>query len=650
MAEAVKKVWRHPARAAIVLSALLAMVVFLATLQTEINGSEDRYATDVGEIQNALPRWGTIHFTGYPQYTALGSIFVNGLRLVGISPATGASLFSAVWGAAAAGFLTALIVSFAVPPGSALLAALAFTLSTSMWIDGSIAELHTMTMAITFAALLFAVRLRRNGRASDLYWLVFICSQGITHQRAFAFMAPALVVLVLPQWRLALRKWLPVLALSLSGPVTYLYLPLVDWLGSEWVFSAPGTWQGFWALVLDTKAERIVSIPGNMEALRERWQAILGLLNADWPALLWITGLLGLFVAWRRRGWESRGEGSGASGIAVAPPTPGERAALILVWVTYLLLSLIIWEGYVSDALLAVKLPVIAMAAVGMAFIGAELSERFPGARVVAPVGLLALVVFLFLANRPEVRRITKDQSAAQTIAVVEQIDPGANGQPVTMMALWGNDFWQLTYAQAYMGRFPHLNLVDHNANFREILARGDRLYTLGRTFLTMPLPAWEGRLGEVQLDAVQPGIVEISLQEQRAVVDSQDDFVLGNGIAIEEAVLSWRDEETLALALTWVAQETVDEAYSVAVHLVSQDPPAAPEHVLTQADSAHPVGGWYPTTEWLAGEQVTDQYLLAVPEGAKPVAVRVAMYRQLDGGVFENSESLSLPLPSRDN
>lgn len=645
-------------RAAIILSALLALALFLLTLQTTVNGSEDRYATDVGEIQNALPRWGTIHFTGYPQYTALGSFFVNGLRLVGAPPATGASLFSALWGALAAGLLTALILQFAAPAWAAASASLLFTLSTSMWVDGSLAELHTMTMALTFAALLVAIRFWRRGETRDLYWLVFICSQGLTHQRAFAFLAPALVLLTLPHWRLIAQKWLSVLALALTGPLTYLYLPLVDWLGSDWVFSTPGTWEGFWALVLDTKAERIISIPGTASELQARLRAVLGLLSDDWPTLLWISGLGGLAAAWHR---SAVAPGPDEQTVHVRPPAAMERAALMLTWIVYLALSLIVWEGYVSDALLAVKLPVVAMAAVGLAFIAADLTRRSQLLKMAAMAGMAVLAPLLFVENRPRVTQITKDNSAAQTITLVSSI-PAAESQPVTFMALWGNDFWQLAYAQAYEGQFSDLNLVDHNANFREILARGDRLFTLGRTFLTWPLATWESRLGDLQLSSVKPGIVEI-----RRPLLAGDDATgagepplrqLGNGIAIQDAQLTWQGGEPVAngegltagealeLTITWRALEAPTFDFSVAVHLVSEDPPAGPQHLLAQADSAHPVGGWYPTSQWQAGELVQDHYLLQVPQGAQPVAVRISMYRVREDGPFENSEVLSLPLP----
>ena len=70
-----------------IIGAGLIFVVYLGTLQLTINGSQHPYTTDVGEIQNALPRWGTIHFPGYPLYSLTGSAFVSVVRLLGrVSP------------------------------------------------------------------------------------------------------------------------------------------------------------------------------------------------------------------------------------------------------------------------------------------------------------------------------------------------------------------------------------------------------------------------------------------------------------------------------------------------------------------------------------------------------------------------------------
>ena len=53
------------------LAVAIAALLYLSTVQTIINGGGHPYVTDVGEHQNALPRWGTIHHSGYPQWTCL---------------------------------------------------------------------------------------------------------------------------------------------------------------------------------------------------------------------------------------------------------------------------------------------------------------------------------------------------------------------------------------------------------------------------------------------------------------------------------------------------------------------------------------------------------------------------------------------------
>jgi hypothetical protein len=611
-------------RLAMLLAALLALVLFLTTLQLEINGSPDPYATDVGEIQNALPRWGTIHFTGYPQYTLLGSLFVTGLRLVGIAPAAAASLFSAAWGALSVGLLTALIIALGVRRRVAVGASVLFALSTSMWIDASLAELHTMTMALTFASLLAALHFGRHGRKRDLYWLAFLAGQGVTHQRAFAFVAPALLVLAGRQWR-SIWSHLPgAIALALIGPLTYLYLPLVDWLGSDWVFSAPGTWEGFWALVLDTKAERIISLPATAADWWRQLSIVIDLLNDDWPWPLWVVGLVALTCPWRR--------------IARY-----EQLGLGLVWIPYLLVSLIVWEGRVSDALLAVKIPVIAAAAVGLGFLVEELWRWRRPAGLAGPLVGLLVAGYLFFEGRPDVAAITRHDGAKANIALAEQLPPTADGSPITMMALWGSDFWQLAYAQTFQGRFPHLNLVDHNAPFKQIVADGNVLVTLTQTFLFRPIEWWEKKLGPVYLETYAPGVIEIRTEARTGDLDTErfrvnDDLSIAS-YSVEES------EGGYLLRVQWMAETNPGRDYSVAVHLVSVNPPGGPADILAQADSLHPVEGWYPTTRWGEGQVVHDMYRLPMVTEEHPVAIRVTAYYIGEDGQFVNGEWLSIGL-----
>jgi hypothetical protein len=485
-----------------------------------------------------------------------------------------------------------------------------------------------MSMALTFAVLWAAVRFGRSGDKGDLYWLAFWLGQALAHQRAIALLGFSLLILGFRHWRLIGQRLPAVIGLAALGPLTYLYLPLRAWMGADWTYSEPGTWRGFWALVFYTRSD-LVEIPPTVAGWWQRIGDVLGLITSDWPWLLLLLGLLGLCLPGRQA-------------------SRAEKVALTLGWLLYVPVSFIVWEGRVSDALLAVKLPITAMAAIGLAFVSQALGEWRP------LMGRLSLGLWLFLAgylyvtHRPAVLAITRDPAARETIALASQVQPAADGHPTTLMALWGNDFWQLAYAQAYEGQLPHLQLVDHDSNFAAILDRGDHLLTLSRTFYQRPVAWWEELLGPVHLASAAPGMIEIARKSEVMPVYGAAPAmaVLDNGIAIRTADLAWASADTLVLMLEWQAQAVPQAEYSVAVHLVAQDPPAGPQDILAQADRAHPVDGWYPTARWSAGEVVRDHYTLQVANPAEAKAVRVAMYQVSVEGEFHNSNWVSLPVP----
>lgn len=588
---------------AAIVASLAALALFLSTVQLAINGSPDAFATDVGEIQNALPRWGTIHSTGYPQYTLLGSLFVAGLELVGIPPAAAASLFSTAWGALSAGLLAALIIAFGIRRSVAVVAATLFALSTSIWIDGSLAEVHMMTTALTIASLLAALSFGRHGRRTQLYWLAFLVGQGVTHQRAFAFLLPALGVLVWGQRRV-IRSHLPeCLLLALTGPLTYLYLPLVDRMGSEWVFGAPNTWDGFWVLVLDTKAERIVYFPASAQMWWRQLKTVIGLLGDDWPWPLWVVALFAMMSRWR-------------------PVAGRERVGLNMVWIPYLLVSLIIWEGRVSDALLAVKVPVIAAAAIGLALMADGLWQR---SRQAGLGGLLVGVCAagcLFLDGRPAVLAITRHEGAVANIALAEQLTARRDDQPITLMALWGSDYWQLAYAQAFQGKFPNLRLIDQRAPLDQVVTDGGVLTTLTQTFLFRPIHWWEEKLGPVYLETYAPGVIEIRTEARRSDKRAGR-FCVNDELSIESVDLE-EDPGGYLLKVQWTAEATPQRDYGVVVQLVSAHPPDQTTDIVDQVNFAHPVEGWYPTTRWQAGQVVQDVYRLSRAANRHPVSIRI--------------------------
>ena len=159
----------------------------------------------------------------------------------------------------------------------------------------------------------------------------------------------------------------------------------------------------------------------------------------------------------------------------------------------------------------------------------------------------------------------------------------------------------------------------------------------------------WEEFLGQsLFLATAAPGVVEMSLTPPISAgnIRLNSDFDLGNGIRIRSVSVDELDDQQVQIIIYWEALQPITEDYSVAVHLVAQDPPQSELDLLDQADNAHPVAGFYPTTRWQVGEIVRDDYLINIPTESQPAAIRLGMYRTDPDEGFVNTPWLSLPLP----
>ena len=78
-----------------------------------------------------------------------------------------------------------------------------------------------------------------------------------------------------------------------------------------------------------------------------------------------------------------------------------------------------------------------------------------------------------------------------------------------------------------------------------------------------------------------------------------------------------------LHLTLYWQARKKMEASYKVFTHLLD-----AQNRIWGQNDSI-PVGGTYPTTAWLPGEVIVDEYEIPVKLDASPggCVIEVGMY-----------------------
>ena len=75
-----------------------------------------------------------------------------------------------------------------------------------------------------------------------------------------------------------------------------------------------------------------------------------------------------------------------------------------------------------------------------------------------------------------------------------------------------------------------------------------------------------------------------------------------------------------VSLTLYWQALASLDDDYTVFVHLLGEHNPAT-NGPLWAGHDGQPDGGRYPTSRWQSGEIVRDDYLITIPENSRPQA-----------------------------
>jgi hypothetical protein len=211
---------------------------------------------DSGELTTAAATLGIAHPTGYPLYLLLGRLW---LCIGAFNAARAMVVFSAIWGACAAGVMSALAVtmfkdirwlsdSMRLP--LSVLAVLGFALTSSTWTSVSFAEVYPLTWLIAALLLLMAARFESAapGATTALpYMICYLFGLGFGNHFTNLWFVP-LVMVVVFRWvknhQTPMRALIYGALLFLLGFSVNLYLPvrssahpLLDW-------SNPATFDG----------------------------------------------------------------------------------------------------------------------------------------------------------------------------------------------------------------------------------------------------------------------------------------------------------------------------------------------------------------------------------------------------------------------
>ena len=260
---------------------------------------------DTGEFQVVAPVLGTAHPTGYPSYVLLGWLANLLLTPVG-EPALRMNLLSAILLGVAAGLTVVLVRRLTGRAPVAIAAGVLLALTPIPWRVGSFADPHMLHLALVAGLLVLLVGWEervRDGRPDADRWLVgaaALYGVALGNQALTLLLAPGIALFILA---VEPRIWLRpaqlgrcVLALVGVAALLYLELPIRAAMGAPLVYGHPGTWDGFWYVVLGAQFTGAVTGPftdlaGKAAELARIATDQFGLLVALIPAAFLLTAV-----------------------------------------------------------------------------------------------------------------------------------------------------------------------------------------------------------------------------------------------------------------------------------------------------------------------------------------------------------------------
>ncbi len=616
---------------------LAALLLYLATLDNGLRPGElaggdlitHQYAQVQGRPSNA---------PGYPLYTLGGWLWFHGLRLLFGSHANATALLSAystLWALLALALLYATLLFVVGPAGwpLAVLLSAFYAVTYFFWFYAVSSEQYASavahTLGIVLVAFLWEEAVERAGGsatpASDRYLLLLAVLTGLTlaHLVTVAFIVPPLLWFVLSRQPGLLRR--PRLV---GKAILFFLLPLLSYAfvfirgaqHPEW--RGVGEWDSAWAWFWDF----VSTAQGRSEltwSLQPLW-------TAEFPALIWreltwvvlLGGIAGLFVLGRRRGVFF--------------------GATLLI---YLAFSFIDRLGNWFQVIM----PAYALLVVSWGAAVAWLWQQLRGTGWVQRLGRPALLagLLLLVALRAAWSWPATDQRDRPEDTALLPGQAILADEPTLGGAILGvyTETLSLRYLTDIAGLRPDVIAVDSAAARAALAADRPPLYV---TKAAMPLLRQE-----VSADAALASAGATLIRVHRRPVTEAPPGIhrleqgVGDGLTLvgyaaqapeDPAPDQWR------VRLVWRAAGAVGYDWSVSVRPTQQGQlMAAPTGGIVQRDLAHPVHGFYPTSQWTAGEVVVDDYVLTLPAGPPPDGWQVVVYRPVAEG-FENLAVINLP------
>jgi hypothetical protein len=619
---------------------LAASILYLATLDNglrpvELAGGDlitHQYAQVQGRPSNA---------PGYPLYTMGGWLWFHGLRsLLGsaANPTAILSAYSTLWALLALWLLYHLLLELTRNWVIAFLLGAFYAVSYFFWYYAVSTEQYASAVAQTLAIVWLALRWDAAQDRADqanaskpagdglLLALALLSGLALAHMVTVAVIVPPLLWFILSRRPGLLRRGRLVAAavgLALLPLLSYAFIYLRGAQHPQW--RGAGQWPNTTAWFLD-----FVSTSQGRDELTWSLQPLWtdGFPSIVWQELTWVVllgGLAGLVLLGRRRG------------IFLG-------STLLL----YALLAFVDRLGNWYQVIMPAYPLLLASFAVAVQALWQRLagSGRPAGQRMallaLLAAGLVALVAVRFERSWPETNlRDRQDDTAllpGQAI-LADAPEPDA--------AVFGvvDEILSLRYLTDIWGQRPDVATVS-SQEARALLADSQRAVYV--TNSAAPL-IWQEISPTAHLSSAGQTLIRVSAEPATTLPPDARLLSLpaGDGLALLGLTAQQPTSgQPWPVRLFWRAHDTIAYDWSVSVRpTVGDQLLAQPEGGIVQQDLAYPVHGAYPTSRWLPGEVVADDYLFTLPPGPAPDGLQVVIYRSLPDGGFENLAVLDVPL-----
>jgi len=197
---------------------------------------------DAGEFQVAAATLGIAHPPGYPLYTMVGRLFA---MLPYASPAWRVNLFGAMCAACTVAMVSRAVGRSTGSAWAALLAGASLAVGPTFWVQGTTANIRSLTALFVAAAVAQSLVWERTRSTRDLTLLGLVLGFGGGHHSSIILLLPAFLAFVFihePRLLFEPRRWLGAAGAFVASLAVIAYLPLRSAMSPSFAPSPVRTW------------------------------------------------------------------------------------------------------------------------------------------------------------------------------------------------------------------------------------------------------------------------------------------------------------------------------------------------------------------------------------------------------------------------